>query len=191
MIAANRVALVLLAAGQSTRFGSADKLTALLDAVPLGLQVARRLAPLRFVQRVAVIAAGSPDYRGLGFEIVVNDEPALGQARSIRLGVEAVGEAVDAALILLADMPRVTASHIEALLARYEEGADIVASSNGGIAMPPALFGRVHFESLCILAGDKGARALLDRATLISGPPAMLMDVDTQADLAEARRLSS
>jgi molybdenum cofactor cytidylyltransferase len=197
MIAANRVALVLLAAGRSTRFGPTDKLTAMLDGLPLGLHVARSLAALPFAGRLAVIGAGSPDYRAEGFAVVVNADPAAGQAQSIRLGIAAVcgggnDADADAALILLADMPRVTVAHIDALLARYgDAGDDIVASGNGGIAMPPALFGRRHFPILRALEGDKGARALLDRAALLAAPAAMLVDVDTPADLAALSRVRS
>ena len=43
MIAADAVAVVLLAAGRSTRFGARDKLAEPLAGLPLGLHAARML----------------------------------------------------------------------------------------------------------------------------------------------------
>lgn len=183
MIAPDRIAAVLLAGGGSRRFGSEDKLLAELDGKPLARHAANRLAEIGFGKLIAVTTPGLarlfPE-----FETVINARPEEGQSRSLRLGVEASGDA-DAALIALADMPFVSAAHLRALLAAHDE---LTASSLDGTAMPPALFNRSMFPSLKALQGDSGARSLLAGANLVQASPAELADIDTRDDLSRASR---
>jgi len=180
MIAADRVASVLLAAGASTRFGPADKLHADLRGRPLVMHAATTLRTIGFG---ALIAVCGPETVSLldGFKIVVNDAPGEGQARSIRLGVaHALEHDVDAVLVALGDMPFVTATHLRALLAADGE---MVASALDGQVMPPALFRRDRATALLALHGDRGAGSLLAGATLVGGDAAMLADIDLPSDL--------
>lgn len=180
MIAAERVAAVLLAAGGSARFGPEDKLHAELDGRPLVTHAAATIANFGFGARVAVCARATAPLLA-GFDIVINDAPEQGQSHSIRLGVaRALQCDVDAVLIMLGDMPFIPASHLRALLA--SDGA-IIASSRDGQAMPPALFSRDAARELLALEGDCGARALLRGAVLVPGDAAMLADIDRPSDL--------
>lgn len=189
MIAVERVALVLLAAGRSLRFGAADKLSAPLDGLPLGLHAARTLAAMPFAARVAVIGPASLDYASHGFDVVANDDPGAGQARSLRLGVEAARRiACDAILIALADMPFLSREHVDALLQRHDGRASVTASSFGEAPMPPALFGSEWFERLSASRGDRGAGTLLGNAAIVTGYARELIDIDTPADLSAADR---
>ncbi len=180
MIAADRVAALLLAAGGSTRFGAADKLHADLAGRPLVTHAASTLSGLGFGALIAVCGSVTAPLLD-GFDIVINDTPAQGQSRSIRLGVACALECdVDAVLVMLGDMPFVPASHLHALLAA--DGA-CVASARDGQAMPPALFSRAMALELLALEGDRGARALLAGAVLVPADGAMLADIDRPADL--------
>jgi molybdenum cofactor cytidylyltransferase len=185
MIEAERVALVLLAAGRSQRFGSADKLMADYLGRPLGLHVVVALEAVPFCERIAVISDTALDLSGHGYTIVHNDDPAAGMGRSLRLGVEAAcrGQA-EAVLIALADMPRVTATHIYRLLDRAEGPDAIVASSDGITPHPPALFGCAHLDTLLQSEGDAGARELVKHGHHVVTSPAELADVDTEEQLA-------
>jgi len=180
MIAADRVAAVLLAAGQSTRFGAADKLHADLDGRPLVTHAATTLRAVGFGALIAVCGPATAPMLD-GFDVVINDAPGEGQARSIRLGVaHALTCDVDAVLVALGDMPFVTEAHLRALLAA---DGDMAASALDGQAMPPALFSRAAAAHLLTLHGDQGARALLTAAVLVSGDVAMLADIDRPSDL--------
>jgi molybdenum cofactor cytidylyltransferase len=180
----DKIAVVILAAGQGRRFGS-DKLMADLGGVPVGLHVARTLREMAFGWRFAVCrkdAALMQHFCAAGFDIVVNDCPESGQAHSLHLAVNAAEMAgATALLVVLADMPFVSARHISALVAAYED--TITASTDGTNAMPPAIFPRRVWPKLLTLAGDSGARALLGGAVLIAVPPAELRDIDVPADL--------
>jgi len=180
-------ALVLLAAGSGRRFG-ADKLAHPLNGVPLALCAADAFGGFMFARRIAVCRSGEgpvPEgLRALGLSVVVNSDAEQGMGGSVALGAAAaITRETSAVLIALADMPFVGREHIAALLARFEGGAALVASSSGGAPSPPALFGRAHFPALLACSGDRGARDLLATAELVFARAAELRDVDRPADL--------
>lgn len=185
MIAAERVTVVLLAAGLSRRFGPEDKLLADVGGKPLAAHAADTIGTIGFGSLIAVCSS-DPVAELLaerGFLIVRNDRPEDGQSRSIRLGIEAAGEA-EAVLIALADMPFVSVRHYRRLLAEHD---DVTASSLGGVGMPPALFGTARFDDLHRFSGDQGAKALLVDATLVEGQACELEDIDKPAALIPPR----
>lgn len=181
------IAVLLLAAGQSERFGS-DKLLAVLDGVPVALHAANRLAELGAGWKIAVCREGSPlagELAALGFDIVTNPDPARGLSSSLALGIgraETLG--AKAAMIALGDMPFVSRGHFDALLAVFDPATKpIVASDREGVAMPPALFARSFFVDLRAEEGDHGARALIRGATLVAADPDELVDIDRPEDI--------
>ena len=106
-------------------------------------------------RRIAVVSGTKLDLASCGYRIVHNDDPAAGMSRSLRLGVEAACESgADAVLIALADMPKVTATHIYRLLDGAEGPDAIVASSDGEIPRPPVLFGCSHYDELLRAQGE-------------------------------------
>lgn len=190
MIAAERVALVLLAAGRSRRFNDGDKLTEHFLDKPLAYHVVTALQKISFCARIAVVSETALDFAALGYRVVENPDPSLGQARSLCYGVQAAIEAdAEAVLVALADMPRVTAGHVYRLFDAYDGAQAIVASSDGVRPMPPALFGKGRFETLLTLDGDQGGRELIRRGHHVVTSPAELVDIDTQEDLRELRKL--
>jgi len=187
VIAADATVLILLAAGRSSRFGSGNKLAADLDDRPVATHVISALAPVPFKARVAVV--GDYDQPFPGYEIVRNRNVEKGQSHSLRLGIEAARAlGAGAALVALADMPRITTAHVLCLLDAADGPEAVVASSNGKAASPPALFGRSRFAALLALDGDEGARALIRAGLHIVTSPDDLIDIDTPADLIRAAR---
>jgi molybdenum cofactor cytidylyltransferase len=92
-------------------------------------------------------------------------------------------------VIALADMPRVTATHIYRLLEAASGRDAVIASSNGVHPTPPAVFGADQFEALLTLEGDEGARAMVRAGRHVIAPEAELLDVDRPEDLARLRSL--
>lgn len=176
-----RVVAILLAAGASTRFGAA-KLETLLNGIPLGLHAARTLNALPLVSHLVV--TGSSSIKWPGFEPIPNDAPMSGISLSVRLGLgRARQQEPDAVLIALADMPFVPKIHFERLLTEANGSEALVASTDGATAGPPCVFGSAWFDRLDALRGDRGARDLLDQATLIQAPPGALCDIDRRSDI--------
>ena len=184
MMAYANIAVALLAAGRSIRFGS-DKLHAQFEGEALGMKAARTLVGLPFASHIAVCKSDSELaglYANLGFNVVTNQQPEIGQALSLQLAVKAaMMSQATALLVALADMPFVSAAHLSALVSGYE--GTIAASTNGSTSMPPAIFPRESWPDLLTTSGDAGARALLMHAKLVAAPFGELRDIDTPADL--------
>lgn len=178
------IAVALLAAGQGSRFGS-DKLLVEIGGEPMGLRPATSSGDLGFGWRFAVCRADSDlaaRYEDLGFRPIFNTRPGGGQAQSLHLAVEAaMATDAKALLLMLADMPFVTAHHISSLIGAYS--GQIVASSDGNAHMPPVIFPRESWPKLLETSGDAGARGLLRNAQVVEAPAAELRDVDYLADL--------
>ncbi len=181
------LALVLLAGGQSARFGG-PKLIAPLGGKPLALHAAEMLAALPFAARYAVIGPDVPDLAALGYHCVALSPPGAPQARSIALGVAAAqAGGARAVLVALADMPLVPEIHIQALVRAFD--GDRIATLAEGATMPPALFGSAHFAALAALDGDRGGAARLKGAPTVELDPLLALDVDRPDDLAHAAAL--
>ncbi len=178
------IAVAVLAAGQSKRFGS-NKLMVDLDGRPIGLHIVQTLVEMGFGWRFAVFAPHAPlepHYSASRFAIVTNKSPEKGQARSLHLAVEAaIVTGAEALLVVLADMPFVSSGHIAALVAAYD--GNIVASCDGSAPMPPAIFPRDTWQTLLATSGDAGARGLLNGAKRVGASHAELRDIDEPADL--------
>src|SRR4051812_23465441 len=99
MIAIEDTALVLLAAGRSQRFDDGDKLSASFLGKPLAFHVVTALAALPFRHRIAVVSQTRLDFAALGYAVVENPDPSLGQARSLRFGVQQARNAGAAAVL--------------------------------------------------------------------------------------------
>ena len=190
MLKPDQTALILLAAGRSRRFNNGDKLAEPFLDKPLAYHVVTALEKIPFLARIAIVSDTRLDFGALGYDVVENPDPSLGQARSLCHGVSRAQEmGAEAVLVALADMPRVTAAHVYRMFDAADGAATIVASSDGVQPMPPALFGKDMYPELLALEGDQGARELIKRGHHVVTSPAELVDVDTQEDLRELREL--
>src|SRR5262249_30265142 len=145
------VTAVVLAAGSSTRMG-VNKLLLELDGQSL---VRRAVSAAReAVSRVVVVLGHDEErvraeLRGLECAMVVNPDHARGVGPSVHTGVRHAPADSDAIVIVLADMPFVTAAMIAALSGRYREtGAPLVVSHYGDVQAPPTLYDRALFAEL-------------------------------------------
>lgn len=195
-----RLGVVVLAAGFGRRFGTASKLHQLLDGQPV---LAATLSTLARLQPAAAVAVVAPDdatafalAQSAGFQAVPNPARAAGMGNSLACGVAALPAALDAVLIALGDMPRVSETSCRRLLAAFGEGpADrIVLPVHAGRRGHPVIFGAKHLPALRALDGDSGARGVLSRHvdTVLEVPvddPGVLLDIDTPAALAAATRV--
>ncbi len=187
------LAVAILAAGRSARFGAEDKLAASFRGKPLGLHTADALIGLDVLQRWVIVQTVDhpcvPGWASAGFEPVVNPDAADGMASSLRCAAERALEiGAEGLLVCLADMPLVPSAHFSALVRAWTELGGLVASQDGALVSPPAIFSRDHFGVLSSLTGDQGAKPLLQNAYRVSSPPGALGDVDDPETL---RRLST
>ncbi len=156
-----KVAGIVLAAGAGRRFGGAKQLAS-LDGRPLLAHVlanASALDPL-----IVVLGAHAEAIRAAvdlaGVEAVECADWAEGQSASLRAGVAAAGP-VDAAVVLLGDMPFVTPEVIAGALDQLTARHDAVRTLYAGRPGHPVVLGRRVLEQVATLTGDVGARDLL------------------------------
>lgn len=188
-----RVAAIILAAGASRRMGQPKQLME-LDGEPLIHRAARIALQAGYAPTLVVLGhqaeAVGAALSGLPCTAVINVAWDEGIASSIRAGINAVPQSAGAALFLACDQPAVDADFLRNLNNAHRlESGRIVAAAYAGTVGIPALFPRRCFEALKGLAGDRGARALLENADVLSVP--LLggeMDIDTLLDFEEMRR---
>jgi molybdenum cofactor cytidylyltransferase len=167
----NEIAAVILAAGRSTRFAGdqpgTTKLAADLHGKPLVRHVAEAALASRARPVIVVTGHGRELVQGalagLPLTFVHNENYATGLASSLRTGVAAVPQEAAGAIILLGDMPLVTADLIDQLVRRFEEsvGTDAIVPVTKGRRGNPVLLARSLFPGIARLTGDEGARRLL------------------------------
>lgn len=190
-----RVFAVVLAAGESRRFGSTKQL-AKIHGVALATRAVRRAEAVFGDRSILIIGcqwqnvlAACGSLRGF---FVCNDNYSSGLASSIACGVRSVAPSADAVLLMMADQPLITAEHLRALADAWLVAPnDIVVSEYSGIQGPPVLFPARFFGSLVTLTGEQGARSLLrDAGRSVRGLAcdAAAIDIDTTEDLARLER---
>lgn len=179
------LAIAILAAGQSRRFGAVDKLTAELRGKQLGLHVSELLASVRFRHRWVIASSYDhpcvPDWQSSGWTIIENHQASTGMGSSVALAAEhAQRVGADGLMICLADMPMVPRQHYLALIDRALRfgPSKVVVSTDGRRRLPPAIFGQTHFTKLSQMTGDKGARELLADGEAVHCNADLLVDVD-------------
>jgi molybdenum cofactor cytidylyltransferase len=200
--AGKRIASVVLAAGRSTRMGGPNKLLAEIGGKPLvriavEQALASRADPVIVVtghQREQVEAA----LAGLKVRFVHNADYAEGLGTSLKAGVAAVPPEADGVVVCLGDMPQVTAALIDRLIAAYdpEKGALVVAPVSDGKRGNPVLWSRRFFPELMAIAGDVGARHVIEAygEAVVEVPvqeQGAFVDIDTPEALSTARAMHS
>jgi molybdenum cofactor cytidylyltransferase len=180
----------VLAAGASTRFGSAKQLVRIAGRPLLHTTVSRAVevaGSAVFVVLGARAAELAPLLKHSPASVIINREWSEGIASSIRAGVARLPAACSGVMLVLADQAAVTAEDLKRLLGAWRRQPEYVAAAlyAGGIGVP-AIFPRSRFRDLSELRGDVGARALLrqnpDRVVRVPMESAAL-DIDTPEDL--------
>lgn len=188
MLMSISVAAIVLAAGESSRMGRPKPLLPLDGTTFLGHLLAE-LGASRISRTVVVlghhpevILDAMPEVRSIAVE---NPDYPLGQLSSLQVGLRAIGEDVDAALMCLADHPFITRELLDALLQAHERThRAIVVPTYGGGRGHPTLFARRLFGELLDAPLDQGARFVVrshadEVLDLPTDEPGVLADVDT------------
>jgi molybdenum cofactor cytidylyltransferase len=193
------VAIILLAAGASTRMGRPKQLLT-YDGHTF-LRKAAEAAAASVCRPLLVVLGAYADQLqseidGLLVRSVINDRWAEGMGSSIRAGLEALKHcdregAAKAVVLMLCDQPFVTAAVINNLVTAFRSNSKgIVASEYGGIVGVPALFAREYFAALAALSGAAGAKQIIADHTSdvvrVSFPKG-ITDIDTPEDYLQLR----
>ncbi len=188
----SNIAIVILAAGESSRLGSPKQLleyngkNLLRHAVDTALET--ECASI-FVILGANSDILSNQLKDKPVMVLQNSNWQEGMASSIRCGLEYIAGTIlrpDSIIFMVCDQPFVTSALLLNLITKkVETKMPIVASSYKENLGTPALFHRSFFAMLMDLVGDKGARKLIadnmDKVATVNFEKG-ITDIDTMED---------
>jgi len=158
-----KVAVIILAAGHSRRFGAGDKLVSRYNGKPLAAHVAASLQGVPY--SFGVVVARNPSVAGLFKQTRLRSlflaKPST-QSISLKAGLKFVRRmGASHALLLLGDMPNVPREHLKRMIAKPSNHPLIC--QHGPVTLPPALIPGHLIGKLLHLHGDAGAGKVLRR----------------------------
>lgn len=192
MFLANKIGVVILAAGASTRLGRPKQLlkynnkSLLQNAIDAALQ---SIAGSVVVVLGANAEQVSNEINKSGINVLINKEWEEGMASSVRNGLNEIlffNSSTDAVIFMVCDQPFISAQVINDMIAlQRKTGQPIVTCNYGEAIGPPALFHKSLFHELMELKGDAGARKIIQRHS--SEVVTVLfekgkIDIDTETD---------
>ena len=202
------ISIVVLAAGNSRRFGS-NKLLFPIDGIPMYLNTLQKVLQVqrKMKHRISsvILVTQYPEIKknaeALGTRAVWNPHPEQGISSSMKLGLlEAIKEnphapglsacgEKDACLFLVADQPWIRTETIEALIQTFvnsERGME--KKKKNGQPGNPCIFSGKYYPELLALTGDTGGKKVMKRypedvALLEVEDKKELVDMDTPMDI--------
>lgn len=187
------IGIAILAAGASTRFGSAKQLAPYNDTT----LVSHCVSQCRAVSPPCTVAVvvGGPFQNAIAIEladkkvqVLPNGDASSGVASSIKVAADwATDLQIDALLLVACDQVMLTAADYSLLIDKFRESElPICCASYGDTFGIPAIFNNAFFDALSRLDGDRGAKSLIaqhrDRACMVALQQAAV-DVDLPSDL--------
>jgi len=187
----NRIGIIILAAGASTRLGE-PKQNLLFRGKSLlnhALAVAKEsdCTPILIITGAHTFEAN--EINGSGVYVVQNPDWQKGIAASISLGVSYLQQKepnISGVILMVCDQPYVTSTHLNQLITEsIQTNKPIIACSYQDTLGTPVFFDKKYFRALCSLKGDEGAKKIIFKnlADVAYIPfPAGSIDIDTKVD---------
>ena len=172
---------VVLAAGTSSRFGSTKQLQ-VVGGKTLTQHAVDALAEAG-VEEIVVVTGHDADaveastMLPSGGKFVRNPSYREGQASSLAAALHALDDASEAAVVLMADQPGITADVVGALVGRFHATRRQIVRAGYRDGPGPALLSREIYAEAGHLSGDVGARELM------ASHPEWVEEVQVDADL--------
>ena len=181
------MACVVLASGQSKRFGTQDKLCADLCGKPVLSHVLDTAKSVGF----GALFCTAKELGADDINWVENKNPELGQGHALRLGLQAVqAKGWTSCAVILGDMPLVTSSYLENMVDKFTLDQCLISVSES-IRMPPGIFNQAAIDIILSQNSASGARTIFERLDLelVDLDAESAQDVDTPEDMARVTRI--
>ncbi len=191
-LAGTEFAVVLLAAGSSSRMGQSKQLLS-IDGKPLLLKAVDAALGSGANKTFVLLGSNDAAHRKiidhLPLEIIFNPDWEKGMGTSLRVGVSNALKMIpemEAVIIVVCDQPLVTSLHLKTLIQKYRTTKKaIIASAYENTIGVPALFNRSVFQKLLNLEDGHGAKKILmdmaESVELVDFPGGAI-DLDTPED---------
>jgi len=160
---------IILAAGNSTRFGATNKLFTKLYSKPLITHVVNEICKSK-VRNVLVVTGKDHDkiceilYK-FRVTVIKNSNYGFGINSSISCGIKSLGEKSNSVMICLADMPLLVSKNYDSLLCfdnNFGGRNKITVPFNSVQNGNPVIFGSKFYSKLSSLKGDEGGKKIID-----------------------------
>lgn len=192
-----KIGAVVLAAGLASRMGGTKLLETVMGKPLVRLAVEAALGSSASPTVVVTGNVASEVTKALAtvpVHIVNNPDYAKGLSTSLKCGLRALPQDCDGAVVLLADMPGVSASLVDKLIAAFDPSEDraICVATRNGKRGNPVLWARRFFPEILTIEGDVGAKHLLAQygesvCEVEAADDGPLIDIDTADALAAYR----
>ncbi len=161
-----KIALILLAAGNSKRFKE-NKLLHVINGIPMFMHIVNACEQAPFFEKIIVTQYDKianlmheKEYR-----IVRNSQPHLGISHSIRLGLLECSKQCDAYCFSVCDQPNLSAKTMTNFINGFvNSGKSLGSVAYNDIAYNPNIFSQKYYNELLALSGDKGAKSIIKSA---------------------------
>ncbi len=193
MEASSDLAIIILAAGSSSRLGQSKQLF-VINGQPLLLKSIDAAIESGVKRVVVVLGANDFEHRQLieklPIEIIPNPTWQKGMGNSLKAGLShllKMDHKIDGVITMVCDQPMITSTHLKKLIEEFEQTKkSIVASFYSGAPGVPALFEKSLFEKMLSINDEYGAKKIInqypDLVTTIDFPKGAI-DIDTQEDV--------
>ncbi len=191
-----KIKKILLAAGQSKRFGNENKLSAIIDRKPLINHILDTLFDIYDPSELIVIIGHEHKIiKNLIFnkdiKILKNINYRKGIGTSIALGVNNLDTEIDGVMIIPADMPYINSKDLINLEEKFMElnCLKVVMPEHNSRTGNPVILPRNYFNTLKNLKDDFGARSLIRKKDIITVKTGFgtIFDIDTKKELSKTK----
>lgn len=165
-----RLALIMLAAGNSLRFGS-NKLYYTIEGKPMYLHILERLIQVTermngaglscSVTVVTQYKAIKRQAERMGAKVLYNMHPEEGISSSLKIGLS-INKDADACLFTVSDQPWLDAETIMTLIGKFlasEKGIACLCEED--VPGNPCIFSKDYYRELLSLTGDTGGKRVI------------------------------
>ena len=165
-----KLALIMLAAGNSRRFGS-NKLMYQVEGKTMYRHVLEELQKAAAkMQNGRIVVVTQEKFaeiidaaKEIGAEALINSQPERGISSSMQIGLESAKDA-DACLFTVSDQPWLTAETIIALYDAFQsENKGMACTIRGEKTGNPCIFSKKYYRELMEITGDKGGKQIIKR----------------------------
>lgn len=185
-----KISIVIMAAGESSRFGSPKQLQKWKNS-----NLLQHVIDIAFKSKafdVSIVLGANYDaiineIKTDSIKVLRNKSWKNGLGNSIAFGIKSVIKEkprVEGVLLMLADQPLIEPNYLDTLIKKFETNKNqIIAStySNKRFGVP-VLFGRKYFEELMQLNDDEGAKKIIkkhEEVVYFLDSSQMFSDIDT------------
>lgn len=192
----NTIKKILLAAGESKRFGDKNKLSEIINGKPIINHILDTLYEIFDPSELIVIVGYEQNLiKNLIFnkdiKILENKDYRKGIGTSIALGMNNLNADIDGVMIIPADMPYINSKDLINLEKKFIElnCVKVVMPEHNSRIGNPVILPRIYFNILKSLKDDFGARSLIRKKDIITLKTGFgtIFDIDTKEELAKTK----